>query len=103
MKRLKKMLMFGALTLATLLPATGDAAVRVYVRHRPPVPRVVVAPRQPFAGAIWVHGYWRWNGRCHVWVDGHHLRPRKGYVYMPGHWQHDRHGWYWVEGYWRRA
>ncbi len=103
MKSLRKMLVLGTLTVATMLPSLSEAGVRVYVRHRPPAPRIAVVPRTPFAGAIWVSGYWRWTGHCHAWVDGHYLKPRKGHVYVPGHWQHDRYGWYWVDGHWRRA
>lgn len=103
MKSLRRTLLWGALAAAMLLPATGDAAHRIYVRHRPPASRVVVVPRPPFAGAVWMHGHWRWNSRCYVWVDGRYVRPRKGFVYVPGHWQHNRYGWHWVEGYWRRG
>jgi len=102
MKHVRKLLLLGALIIAGLLPALSEAGVRLYVRVRPPALRVVVAPAAPFAGAIWVHGHWRWNGHRHLWVDGHHVKPRKGFVYLPGEWRHDRSGWYWVDGHWRR-
>ncbi len=102
MNSVKKMLMIGALVLAALMPALSEAGVRVYVRIRPPAHRVMVAPRAPFASAVWVAGRWHWNGRAHVWVDGYHVKPRKGYVYVPGAWRHARSGWYWVDGHWRR-
>lgn len=103
MRILKRNIIIIAIALVGILPSLGEAGVRVYVRYRPPMPRVCVQPRAPFAGAIWIDGRWRWNGRAYVWVDGRYLRPRKGYVYVPGHWQRDRRGWYWIDSHWRRG
>ena len=74
----------------------------IYVRKAPPPVRVEVRPAKPFPTAVWISGYWRWNGTRYVWVAGRWVRPRRGYAWVPGHWRHTRHGWRWVPGHWKR-
>jgi hypothetical protein len=69
----------------------------------PPAPYVEVVPAVPFAGAIWLGGYWGWNGGRHAWVPGRWDHPRAGYTWSPhrwvpyqGRWQ--LHGGGWVRG-----
>jgi hypothetical protein len=77
----------------------------VVVDAAPPQPIVEVKPTPPFAGAIWIPGYWHWQGRHHEWVvgrwsapaPGHHYQPTEWerrdnrYVQRPGYWDRDRH------------
>ena len=77
--------------------AAAYAVVDVDVR--PPVDRVVVAPR-PRAGYVWAPGYWRWNGRTHVWAEGHWVRERRGYHWVPAHWEESRGRWHFEDGHW---
>jgi hypothetical protein len=54
----------------------------------------------PQANALWVAGYWHWNGIQYTWIPGHWESPPPGttwrapkyslhngaYVYEPGGW-----------------
>lgn len=73
----------------------------VYVEQAPPEPIVEVRPATPFAGAIWIPGYWNWHGRHHQWVGGHWSAPREGHVWENGRWEREEHRYRWVPGRWR--
>jgi hypothetical protein len=74
----------------------------VYVRKAPPPVRVEVKPAPPFAKAVWIPGYWKWQGKKYVWIGGSWKKPRKGYIWVPGHWVKKKRGWFRVEGHWKR-
>ena len=77
----------------------GEAVVTDVV---PPPPYAEVVPVMPFAGAIWINGYWGWNGGRHAWVGGRWEQPRPGYIWHPHHWvQHDNR-WHLEGGAWIR-
>ena len=73
-----------------------------YVSVAPPAPYVEVIPLLPFAGAIWINGFWNWHGGRHHWSPGRYERPREGYGYRQhswgqrgqGQWQQNGGGWY---------
>src|SRR6185436_9403014 len=46
----------------------------------PPPPYAEVVPAIPFAGAVWLGGYWGWSGGRHTWVGGHWDHGRPGYA-----------------------
>jgi len=73
------------------------------VQEAPPAPIVEVRPAAPFAGAVWIPGYWRWSGHHHVWVGGHYSAPRAGWTWEPNHWEHTPRGWVHRPGHWRRG
>ncbi len=73
----------------------------VYVRKAPPPVRVEVRPVKPYANAVWVAGYWKWNGRNHVWTSGRWVKARRGRTFVKGHWQKKPRGWRYVPGHWR--
>ena len=80
------------------------AARPVTVAVAPPAPVPEVPPPEPYAGAVWMSGYWDWRpdlGR-HVWVAGHWgTPPRPGVAYMPPSWHaYPGGGWYRVPGRW---
>ena len=104
MRSIKALILAGTLA-AFLMPDLGFAHGRIYVRVGPPKHRkvTVVAVKRPYRNAVWVAGYWKWNGHRYVWAKGRWIKARKGYVYVPGHWQHSRRGWYWVPGHWKRG
>ena len=58
----------------------------VIVDVAPPAPYAEVIPVVPFLGALWIAGYWGWQGGRHSWVPGRYERPRPGYGWNP-------HGW----------
>ncbi len=72
----------------------------VYVQTAPPPVINEVRVAAPYAGAVWIPGYWHWNGYSHVWVAGHWSAPRVGYRWEADHWVHGPTGWYRVQGRW---
>ena len=78
-------------------------AQELVVQQAPPEPIVEVRPAAPFGGAVWIPGYWHWNGSRHAWVGGHWSAPRAGWVWEPHHWQRTPRGWVHVHGHWRRG
>lgn len=69
------------------------------VAPRPP-PAWVVENVRPRPGYLWMHGYWRWDGRRYVAVRGHWTRVRAGYRYVHPHWERRGDGWHWHAGVW---
>lgn len=68
----------------------------------PPAPYVEVVPVAPYAGAVWINGYWGWRGGRHYWVGGRYEQPRLGYGWAPHRWvQHDNR-WHLEGGAWFR-
>lgn len=45
-----------------------------------------VRPIAPFAGALWIGGYWGWRNNNHYWVPGRWDRGRPGYAWAPYRW-----------------
>lgn len=74
----------------------------VTVRTPPPPYHVEVRPVVPFAGAVWVDGYYTYRHGKYVWVTGRYMKPpHAGAKWVPGHWQQHRRGWKWHKGYWK--
>jgi hypothetical protein len=74
----------------------------VVVDVAPPAPYVEVVPAVPFAGAVWIGGYWGWSGGRHSWVPGRWDRPRSGYGWTPHRWEQRGGRWHLHEGGWSR-
>lgn len=68
----------------------------------PPPPYAEVVPVVPFAGAVWLGGYWGWSGGRHTWVAGHWERPRPGYGWAPHRWVQGGGQWHLRGGGWVR-
>jgi hypothetical protein len=78
-------------------------AGEVIVQTPPPANIVEVRPAVPFAGAVWIPGYWNWNGATHIWVAGRWSAPRPGFAWEPHHWARmPNGGWRMEHGHWRR-
>ena len=62
---------FAALLAGSL--AGGLSACAVEVRPAMPADEVEVVPAPPYAGAVWIKGFWDWNPGFHrwVWTRGH--------------------------------
>jgi hypothetical protein len=80
-------------------PATAE----VTVGQAPPAPQVEAQTAPPYSGAVWIGGYWAWNGRQYIWVPGSWSAPRPGFVWVPGHWKATPGGWKWAAGHWRHV
>jgi len=69
----------------------------------PPAPYVETVPAMPYAGAVWINGYWNWSGGRHQWMPGHYARPMPGYHWRPHRWAPSpRGGWQLHGGGWAR-
>jgi hypothetical protein len=76
--------------------------VEAVVDVAPPAPYVEVVPAIPFAGAIWIGGYWGWQGGRHTWVPGRWDHPRPGYAWRPHAWVQQGGRWQLHSGGWVR-
>jgi hypothetical protein len=56
----------------------------------------------PYAGALWIGGYWGWDGGRHVWTPGRWEAPRAGYHWVPRTWTRGPGGWHQHGGNWER-
>ena len=74
----------------------------VLVHLPPPLPqhafRRPMAPR--WRQAVWMEGYWQWNGDQYVWIDGRWVRPRRGYAWVQPRWEERDQGWILIPGRW---
>jgi hypothetical protein len=78
------------------------AEAEVWVGTPPPPPRYEARSRAPYAAAVWIPGFWQWNGRHHGWVAGHWTSGRPGYVWEESRWRRHGHRWGYSRGHWRR-
>jgi hypothetical protein len=73
----------------------------VVVEAAPPPPIEEIRPAVPFAGAVWIPGYWHWNGHRHVWVGGRFSPRPAGYGWEPNRWEKRQDGrWADRPGHW---
>ncbi len=75
-------------------------AAPVYVQTAPPPVINEIRVAAPYANAVWIPGYWHWNGFSHVWVAGHYSAPRAGWRWESDRWAQGPTGWYRVAGHW---
>jgi hypothetical protein len=101
MKKISKILIVTSFVGLIGMSATHCASRVVYVRKAPPRARMDVRPAKPFSSAIWISGYWRWNGRQYIWITGKWAKPRYGKVWVNGHWKRTNRGWHYIPGHWR--
>jgi hypothetical protein len=83
-------------------PAASAQEPTVVVDVAPPRPQVEVVPPIPFAGAIWIGGYWGWSAGRHVWVPGRWEHPLPGYNWRPHAWVQEGGHWHLRAGGWVR-
>jgi hypothetical protein len=83
----------------------------------PPAPLVEERPQQPFAGAMWIDGYWSWTGQTWGWVAGFWRDdryampaprievpgdvPHAGAIWIGGTWTLRAGQYVWITGRWR--
>jgi hypothetical protein len=89
----------------TPLPPYGYApAGEIVADVAPPPVYAETLPIAPFVGAIWIGGYWGFQGGRHVWIPGRYEAPRPGYRYEPHRWVQQAGGHWRLEGgAWRRG
>jgi hypothetical protein len=71
----------------------------------PPRPLAERRPPRPFPRAVWINGYWDWDGSSYVWVSGRWSARRGDAAWVPGKWERVREGrdrrWVRRPGHWR--
>ena len=71
-------------------------------RWAPPPMLVETPPPPPFYGAVWIGGYWIWDGDW-VWAHGRWAAPpRHGHVWMHPYYENRNGIVVFVNGYWAR-
>jgi hypothetical protein len=83
---------------------TGRERVPTYVRppQPPPAPVADVVTPAPAANAVWIPGYWNFNGSSYVWTAGHWEMPPMGASsYVAAHWENRGGALAYVPAYWR--
>src|SRR5471030_58611 len=83
-------------------------ATTAYVADAPPPPpppqREVVVVRPAERSAIWVRGYWAYEGggNRYAWVPGHwEAPPERPVAFVEPHWAQHGRSYVYVQGYWR--
>lgn len=74
----------------------------VVVDVAPPAPYYEPVPVAPYGGAVWIGGYWGWNGGRHAWVPGRYEQARPGYAWEPHRWVQRDTRWHLEGGGWSR-
>ena len=90
----------------TLYKSETEATTQVVVQQPPPPPAppavAEVIPAQPAPAAIWIEGYYAFDGVRYVWVSGHWDYPPDGYHrYVAAHWAYRGGNYVYIRGYWR--
>ena len=72
----------------------------ILVRWAPP-PMLVESPYEmPYSGAVWIGGYWVWNGNW-VWAHGHWAgAPRPNYYWVNPYYENRGGNVVFITGYW---
>jgi hypothetical protein len=66
----------------------------------PPTTEVVSAPPAP--NALWVPGYWSFDGYRYAWRAGHwEIPPPTAHAYIAAHWETRGNQYVYVQSYWR--
>jgi hypothetical protein len=82
-----------------------DRAYRVSRVSAPPTPPptpVDAVPPQPTANALWVPGYWIYDGRSYTWTHGRwEVPPPFAHTYVPAHSEMRNGQSVFVPGYWQ--
>ena len=75
----------------------------VRVAWAPPPMLIEVPPPVPYEEAVWVGGFWIWQGNW-VWMHGHWASPpRPGYRYFHPYYEHRNGSVIFVNGFWAAA
>lgn len=87
-------------------PAPVQTTTTYVVTQPPPAPPPRVERTRavrPAPQAVWIGGYWLYDGRGYAWVAGHwEVPPPNCQVYVPARWVRQRSGGYiYVRGHWR--
>jgi hypothetical protein len=72
----------------------------IAVRWAPPPMLVEIPPPAPYDGAVWIGGYWVWNGNW-TWAHGRWADvPRPRYYWVHPYYEYRDHAVVFISGYW---
>ena len=67
-----------------------------------PPPAADNIPPSPAPNALWIPGYWSYDGVRYGWMAGHwEIPPPNARTYMAAHWENQGNGYAFVQGYWQ--
>jgi len=68
----------------------------------PPPAYTETVPASPAANAMWIPGYWAFDGRGYRWIAGSwEIPPPNARAYVVAHWENQGGSTVYVPGYWR--
>ena len=88
----------------TLYRSEGQATTTVTVDSVPPPPPqpYELQTAQPTSSAVWVVGFYYWNGYQYNWVPGHwEIPPPNAVAFVRPHWRYRGGTYVYIRGYWR--
>jgi hypothetical protein len=79
------------------------ALARVPPPEVPPPPAVAdVVPPAPAPNALWIPGYWTYDGARYTWVAAHwEMPPPNAHAYVVAHWEDRGSAYAFIPSYWR--
>jgi hypothetical protein len=90
----------------TIYGATRADAGYTVVREMPPTPppaptNTSVTTPPPAPNALWIPGYWSFDGYRYTWAAGRwEVPPANAHSYVAAHWESRPDGYVFVQGYW---
>src|SRR5262249_59100318 len=72
-----------------------------YATTPPPAAYVDVRGSAPYAGAVWIDGYWGYRSDHYIWNRGYWTHERPGYTWEAHRWYRSGNGWRLSRGHWR--
>lgn len=68
----------------------------------PPPPVNETVTTAPAANAVWIQGYWSYDGNSYAWVPSHwEIPPPNSHSYVAAHWENQGSGYFYIPAYWR--
>ncbi|HND60274.1 MAG TPA: YMGG-like glycine zipper-containing protein [Opitutaceae bacterium] len=66
-----------------------------------PAPIAETAPPAPSANAVWIPGYWDYNGAGYTWTAGRwEIPPANAQTYVSAHWENHGGTFFFIRGAW---
>ena len=83
-------------------PQASYAVVEQMPPPPPPAPANASVPTAPPApNALWIPGYWSFDGYRYTWAAPHwEVPPANAHSYVAAHWESRPDGYVFVQGYW---
>jgi hypothetical protein len=89
----------------TIYRSPEEAASNVvvpWIPAQPPPPQVAEAVTPPPSpSAVWIPGYWAYNGASYIWLGGRwEIPPPNCRAYVAPYWARRGRGYVYIRGYW---